>query len=222
MKIDIYFRNALVVFIIMIFMSAGMHAQKSMREVWVTMPDSVIPYLNQKLRAELIDYWDMKAEAKVKNILGGNTKLEELNDKFMAVKLNGNTDVSFRLLNTADSSYIICMVKTISAPAKESTVSLYSSDWQPLNGEYGLSMGHNADDIKSSFIMPRDTMAVEQYNKLCAMVEPVMVAAELNKDEDSITFSLSTPFITKKEKEELFIVLRQRKLKWDGKTFKEC
>ena len=70
--------------------------------------------------------------------------------------------------------------------------------------------------------MPRDTMAVEQYNKLCAMVEPVMVAAELNKDEDSITFSLSTPFITKKEKEELFIVLRQRKLKWDGKTFKEC
>lgn len=206
----------------MLLAPAGMSAHKTMREAWVIMPDSMIPYLSQKLRVELVDYWDMKAEAKVKNMLEGETRLLKMTDRYMKLRLNEKTEASFRLLETGDSTYIICMVKTFCAPEKESTVSFYSPEWLLLEGQYGVPAGGNPDSIKASFIAPRDTMPAEKYNKLCAMIEPLMVAAELDETEETVTLSLSLPFLTKEEKKDVYAILRQRKFKWSGRTFKEC
>lgn len=117
-----------VILISLLTPACSAQAKKTMREVWVTMPDSVIPYLNHNLRVELVDYWEMKADAKVKNRLDGDTKLVKMSDNYMELKLNESTDASIRLLSTGDSTYIICMVKTFKAPAEESSVMFFSSD----------------------------------------------------------------------------------------------
>ena len=211
-----------VILISLLTPACSAQAKKTMREVWVTMPDSVIPYLNHNLRVELVDYWEMKADAKVKNRLDGDTKLVKMSDNYMELKLNESTDASIRLLSTGDSTYIICMVKTFKAPAEESSVMFFSSDWKPLGKNFGLPTNNGSDKTKEMFTEVRDTMTTELYDRLYGMIEPVMLKAALSETDETIVFELSLPFLTKDEKEEVSLILRQRKFKWDGKTFKEC
>ncbi len=211
-----------VILISLLTPACSAQAKKTMREVWVTMPDSVIPYLNHNLRVELVDYWEMNADAKVKNRLDGDTKLVKMSDNYMELKLNESTDASIRLLSTGDSTYIICMVKTFKAPAEESSVMFFSSDWKPLGKNFGLPTNNGSDKTKEMFTEVRDTMTTELYDRLYGMIEPVMLKAALSETEETIVFELSLPFLTKDEKEEVSLILRQRKFKWDGKTFKEC
>lgn len=211
-----------VLFSVLLFAAVAVHAHRTMREIWVTMPDSVVPYLNHELRVELADYWDMSAEAKVKNLLENETRIVKMSGDYMEVKLNSSTDAQLRTLAVDDSTYIICMVKTFNAPAKESVVAFFTEDWKPVGGTFGLPSAANNDEIKDMFTAPADTMTVKRYDELCCMIEPVMLVAVLSETEDVITFNLSLPFLTKDEKKDVASVLRQRKFKWDGKMFKEC
>ena len=49
--------------------SMGMEA-KSMKDLLVSMPDSVVPYLNHNLRLEFAELQEMGVKAEVKNLLG--------------------------------------------------------------------------------------------------------------------------------------------------------
>lgn len=209
-------------FAVLPVISVSAQSCKMMREVWVTMPDSIVPYLNHELRVELADYWEMKAEAKVKNLLGNETRLTNMSDKFMALQLNVSTDAAIRLLSCGDSTYIICMVKTLKAPAAESDIRFYTSDWKQLSGTFGLPTVENAKTIKHLFTEKRDTMTVEFYNKLCDMIEPIILEATLSENDEMITFELSLPFLTDEEKDETSLILMPRKYYWDGKMFKKC
>lgn len=222
MKEKMFLIKRAVMSVLLLTAAIGVQAQKNMREVWVTMPDSVIPYLNHKLRVELADYWDMKADAKVKNRMDGETKLIKMSCGYMKLELNGSTDASIRLLPTSDSTYIICMIKTLKAPAEESSVMFYSSEWKPLDNSFGLPANDSSDKTKEMFTELKDTLTTELYDKLYGMIEPVMLKATLSETEETIVFELSLPFLTKKEKDEVSSILRQRKFKWNGKTFKEC
>jgi len=201
---------------------AAAQARRTMREIWVTMPDSVIPYLNHELRVELADFWEMKAEAKVKNLLEDDTRLMKMSDSYMELKLNGSTDAVLRLLSAGDSTYIICMVKTFRAPEAESSVEFYSAGWEPLGGTFGLPLSNTPRETTAMFTEKNDTMAAGLYERLCGMIEPVMLVAELSETEETVLLGLSLPFLTEDEKGEVTPILRQRKFKWDGKTFKEC
>ena len=39
---------------------ASFASAQNMREIWLSMPDSLVPYLNNSLRTEVADYVDMK------------------------------------------------------------------------------------------------------------------------------------------------------------------
>lgn len=213
----------LVFLLSLLFATAGQaQARKTMREVWVTMPDSIVPYLNHELRVALADYWDMGAEAKVKNLLKNETRLVKMADDYMELRLNGNTDAAIKLLAADDSTYIICMVRTMKAPAEASRVEFYSEGWQALQGSFGLPTDGDADVLKRMFTEAGDSIGAERFDRLCGMIEPVMMSARLSEGDDTIVFGLSLPLLTAKERDEVAPVLRQRKFRWDGKTFKKC
>ncbi len=58
MKEKILLVTRTVILILLFTPIYSSQAKRTMREVWVTMPDSVIPYLNHNLRVELADYWE--------------------------------------------------------------------------------------------------------------------------------------------------------------------
>ena len=87
--------------ILMLFIAVALSlsvSAKSMREVWISMPDSIIPYLDKNLRMELIDFIDMKVKAEVKNKLDENTEIDVFSDNYVSIRLNGSSQMQIKLL----------------------------------------------------------------------------------------------------------------------------
>lgn len=194
-----------------IVMMTNAWAQKSMRDVFLSMPDSISTGLNGGLRKELVDYVGMGAEAKVRNLFQGTTFLDSINDEYASLRLNGAATMQMRLFrDSALGDSAVCVVKTFMAPEAESEVRFYSLDWKPKEAPCWMPV-LDAGCTVYEFAERPDTMSVERFEELCKMVEPVMVAAELSSEEEYIKFTLSTPLLNSEEEREVKAVLFPKK-----------
>ena len=99
---------------------------KSMREIWLSMPDSMVRYLNKSKRIEFLDYVDMKVKTDVKNLLQGSSVMDTITSNYLSAKLNEASAIQMKLLPVHGSDSLLCVVRTYSAPAAESTVNFFS------------------------------------------------------------------------------------------------
>ena len=183
-----------------------------MRDLWLTMPDSLCTCLDRNLRTELLDFVDMGVKAEVKN-------------DYTRVRLSESSAIQLKLL-PAQADSVVCMVRTFSAPASESFVSFFGTSWQPIASDFGLSgvgvmQGTDADAsaLLDAFTERPDTMSENRFQELKKLIDPVMVSASLSPVTPEITFSLSIPVATAEEKQQLSAILMQRKYKWEGGKF---
>ena len=198
----------------MLFSATMSFAQKQMKDYWVAMPDSVVPYLNKTKRTEMVDFYQMGVKAETFNLLQGATTLDSLTATFADVTLNPTARIQLSLLPTTGGDTLICMSRTYYGEAPETTVSFYDSQWRPIP-----SGGLLPTILPESLVQRPDTMAVERYDDLFRLVDPMMTYALMSSGGQELTFFLSTPMVTKKEKMALEAILVQRKLKWDGEKF---
>jgi len=104
----------------------GVSAQ-SLREVWIEMPDSILPYLSKSQRTELADYVEMKAEPAVLSTFGDSVRIERMTNNYLLLKANEATRLEIKLLD----NNTLALVQTWMAPAAESKLSLFNLQWQP-------------------------------------------------------------------------------------------
>ena len=198
----------------MLFSATMSFAQKQMKDYWVAMPDSVVPYLNKTKRTEMVDFYQMGVKAETFNLLQGATTLDSLTATFADVTLNPTARIQLSLLPTTGGDTLICMSRTYYGEAPETTVSFYDSQWRPIP-----SAGLLPTILPESLVQRPDAMTVERYDDLFRLVDPMMTYALMSSGGQELTFFLSTPMVTKKEKMALEAILVQRKLKWDGEKF---
>lgn len=201
-------------------------AQISLRDVWLSMPDGMIPYLNKNLRLEHLDFVDMGVKSEVNHQLNGVSVMDTLTADYTHITLSKSSSLELRLLPVNDSTKIICMVRTFKAPAEESEIRFYDTDWNLLTDDYGLEKIKNQDNtdtefLLSSFVQRPDTLSTERFEELCKLIEPVMVSASFDVAEPVLTFRLSVPLAVPDDHEQLKSILRPRRFKWDGKVFVE-
>lgn len=201
-------------------------AQISLRDVWLSMPDGMIPYLNKNLRLEHLDFVDMGVKSEVSHQLNGVSVMDTLTADYTHITLSKSSSLELRLLPVNDSTKIICMVRTFKAPAEESEIRFYDTDWNLLTDDYGLEKIKNQDNtdtefLLSSFVQRPDTLSTERFEELCKLIEPVMVSASFDVAEPVLTFRLSVPLAVPDDREQLKSILRPRRFKWDGKVFVE-
>lgn len=201
-------------------------AQISLRDVWLSMPDGMIPYLNKNLRLEHLDFVDMGVKSEVNHQLNGVSVMDTLTADYTHITLSKSSSLELRLLPVNDSTKIICMVRTFKAPAEESVIRFYDIDWNLLTDDYGLEKIKNQDNtdtefLLSSFVQRPDTLSTERFEELCKLIEPVMVSASFDVAEPVLTFRLSVPLAVPDDREQLKSILRPRRFKWDGKVFVE-
>lgn len=67
--------------------SLGMEA-KSMKDLLVSMPDSMMPTLNSNLRLEFAELQEMGVKAEVKNLLGEVSVMDTLTQDFVQVRMS--------------------------------------------------------------------------------------------------------------------------------------
>ena len=200
----------------------SLSAQVTMREAWLSMPDSLLPYLNKNLRLEHVDFVDMNVPSEVKNLLQGEGRLDTLTANYVSLRLNESRTLQMRLFTRTDSTQFIALVNTFHAPEPESTLRFFTTDWHPVTNVPGLPDLSDPLLLFDKFFECNDTVSATELEQLKRMVDPVMISISLPVDEESIILQLSSPFLLKDEKMRLDGVLVQTKFNWIGDLFKEC
>jgi hypothetical protein len=107
-----------------------------MRDVFATLPDSILPTVTRNNRLDCIDFIENNMEAKVRGSFGEYVTLEALTPTYLRFATSTSAYIEMKLLPAADS-LIICFVSTVvtgadSLQLKDSSVRFYTTGWQPL------------------------------------------------------------------------------------------
>ncbi len=205
-------RRTVISLILMLVFSVETSLGKTMREVWIDMPDSITMYLTKSMRTELADYVDMKVSAATKNTIGDTVRIDTLTSDYIAVTLSESSKLEMKLL-PKDGSNIICMVRTYYGTAAESIISFWQLDWQQLP-DISMPALENIELIKKP-----DNLSVTEFNKIKAMISPKMIEMRLSPYDNSLLLSYSLPDVNKEDSELIKSILAQKKINWNGEIF---
>jgi len=143
--------------------------------------------------------------------LAKSARVDTLCANYMSLSINDVERIEI-LLTKYQSDTAICFVRTIFGPAEESEVFLYDTRWNKL-GEVKLP--------EDELVIRPDTMDVQHFETLKLLLEPRMVKASVDKDDDMLNISLTLPLVNEDEKKKLAAILRQRKVKFSDIVLKQ-
>ena len=273
-------RRAIALLLLLLPLTVG---AQTVRDLWLSMPPSLAPYLSTSLRTQCLDFYDMHTDAQTDNALKGKSRIDTLTSTFLAATLSkahtlqmkllpasgsglgsasasasgsgsalssslgsgsgssmgsassmvsasglgsslgsgsslvsasgsslGSGSASSSSLSSCDS--VLCVVRSWDGPKRDSEVQLFDRQWKPLQAPLTLS----AD----SFVCRPDTMSEERFSRLVALLDPIMFSVSLSPAENVLLVKLSPVVPNPDDEKAIEQILVQRKLKWDGKTFK--
>lgn len=208
---------------------------QTVRDLWLSMPPSFVPYLSTSLRTQCLDFYDMHTDAQTDNALKGKSRIDTLTSTFLAATLSKAHTLQMKLLPASGSGSgsasassmvsgsgsssslsscdsVLCVVRSWDGPKRDSEVQLFDRQWKPLQAPLTFS----AD----SFVCRPDTMSEERFSRLVALLDPIMFSVSLSPAENVLLVKLSPVVPNPEDEKAIEQILVQRKLKWDGKTFK--
>lgn len=183
----------------------GVSAQ-SLREVWIEMPDSILPYLSKSQRTELADYVEMKAEPAVLSTFGDSVRIERMTNNYLSLKANEVTRLEIKLLD----NNTLALVQTWMAPAAESKLRLFNLQWQPKEAVVAYKVN----------IVKPDSMSDEDFADLKTLMSPRLKEYRLSADNNSLSVSWNYPLLSKKDVKRVTELLKPQVLNWTGKDFR--
>lgn len=271
-------RRAIALLLLLLPLTVG---AQTVRDLWLSMPPSLAPYLSTSLRTQCLDFYDMHTDAQTDNALKGKSRIDTLTSTFLAATLSKAHTLQMKLLpasgagsgsasasasgsgsasgsslgSASDSSMgsassmvsasgssigsgsslvsasgsslgsgsgsssslsscdsVLCVVRSWDGPKRDSEVQLFDRQWKPLQAPLTFS----AD----SFVCRPDTMSEERFSRLVALLDPIMFSVSLSPAENVLLVKLSPVVPNPEDEKAIEQILVQRKLKWDGKTFK--
>ena len=191
---------------------------QDMKTVFVAMPDSVTPLLTKVNREDCIDFLDSNMKAVVKNRFGNVAEMKVLTDDYVLMQTSEVGTLEMKLLPLADSTKVICMVKTVNVPVADSSVRFYTSDWsQQLDVKEFLQL-----PSKDAFFLPNDSLKDEAILTR-KKADMHLMKAQLSKEDTSLTFTYTTPdYLNEEDREKLSPHLRKEPivLRWSEGKFR--
>lgn len=225
-------RRAIDLLLLLLPLTVG---AQTVRDLWLSMPPSFVPYLSTSLRTQCLDFYDMHTDAQTDNALKGKSRIDTLTSTFLAATLSKAHTLQMKLLPASGSGSgsasassmvsgsgsssslsscdsVLCVVRSWDGPKRDSEVQLFDRQWKPLQAPLTFS----AD----SFVCRPDTMSEERFSRLVALLDPIMFSVSLSPAENVLLVKLSPVVPNPEDEKAIEQILVQRKLKWDGKTFK--
>ena len=134
------------IIIALLCLTTAANAQ-TIKELFTTLPDTILPSLSKNDRLDMVDLIENNMENEVTNRLRGKSRLTMLTDNLAKIQLSVLTEVQLCKLPTPDS-YLICVIHSVKTDAWDSTTKFYNPDWTP--SPYKLST-HSSGNILMSF-----------------------------------------------------------------------
>ncbi|MGL4331256.1 MAG: DUF3256 family protein [Bacteroidales bacterium] len=124
-------KNSFILLILTLFCTNAL--AQDIKPYFTIIPDNILGYVNIGLRKNLIDLYNAKQNAEVRNLLGGTTRMAFLSPEYLQLNLSQSTDMEMRMMQAPnDSTGVIVVNKTLKSAYPESTLSFYSTDWKSL------------------------------------------------------------------------------------------
>ena len=131
-------RRAIALLLLLLPLTVG---AQTVRDLWLSMPTSLAPYLSTSLRTQCLDFYDMHTDAQTDNALKGKSRIDTLTSTFLAATLSKAHTLQMKLLPASGSG-----LGSASASASGSGSALGSS----LGSGSGSSMGSASSMVSAS------------------------------------------------------------------------
>lgn len=165
---------------------------QTMKDVFLAMPDSVMPLLSKDNRADFIDFLASKMQARVRNAYNEYSYMDTLTTDYTRIRLAPSGEVTMKLLPLTDSTKIVCLVHTYHADASESTISFYNTKWKLLNDKSFLTIPQTEDFLDGG---SGDSLAI-----LKPLLNVSMVVASLSPSTTDLTFTYDVNYLPQEDK----------------------
>ncbi|WP_080905346.1 DUF3256 family protein [Parabacteroides sp. Marseille-P3160] len=199
--------------IVFAFCAIWVSAQ-DMAKVFTSMPDTLIPQLEEAWRKDLIDLFQNKKEAKLKNTMNGFSELNNLTADYLQLQLTERSSIELKLLPLVNNTYIICMVTTVSGPVADSRVAFYSTDWKELPA------GDLLTPVADEWFLREDAdTASVGYIQAVSRLDVDLIKYSLNAEELTLTAEYTTPlYLSAEEREKVAPFLKESPKVYRWKT----
>lgn len=130
------------IIVLLAISSLGLRAQ--IAEAWISMPDSVCPFLSEQQRLSMMQYAKAGLTDTVVNLLDGKTYLDSINLQagYISAQMTANMTLEMALESqAADASAdaatteVIRITKTVCAPICSTIVTWYDFAWNVIKRE---------------------------------------------------------------------------------------
>lgn len=181
------------------FIGLGALQAQEAKTCFKNMPDSICPLLSAVNRADFIDFLESKMKAEVTNNFGGKSEMTELSPDYIRVQMTPQSTWQMKLLPVNDSTKVICTVSTVCAPACDSHINFYTTDWKELPAASYLPALPAMDDF---IIQAPDTVDIYEYQAARRQADMLLVKTDLSAKDTALTFTFTTPDYMEKEAAE--------------------
>ncbi|WP_455997949.1 DUF3256 family protein [Phocaeicola barnesiae] len=177
-----------LILLISLFVSISLQAQ-NMKELFVAMPDTLVPLLTKVNREDFGDFLASKMKAEVRNRFGKTSEMTELTDDYLYLKMTSVSSMEMKLLPLNDSLKVVCVIQTYQAPVADSKVRFYDTDWKPLEASRFIDLP--ADSL--FFRTPANKVQADSLQNLRTHTDISLQEARLSADNRTLLFRYTTP-----------------------------
>lgn len=161
---------------------------QDMADLFIKMPDASIIGLEDAWRKDLVDLYKAGKEAKLKNLMQGTSHMTQLTSDYMELQTSERSTIELKRLPLINNTYIICMITTVSAPAPDSRVDFFTTDWKKLP-DTGLYIPVSAKDFIRSDVDTTDAT----FHDIMAALDIALFRYRLSADALTLTAEYTTP-----------------------------
>lgn len=188
------------------------------KQYFVSMPDTILPLLTEINRADCIDFLESNMRAIVTNRLDGKSEMTKLTDNYIEIKLSEQSSWQMKVLALNDSTQVLCTVFTACAPACDSHIKFYTTQWESLSlADYIQTMPTLSDylpQLNESDYDIQTLNAVKQADLL-------LIKMQLSADDNTLVCSFDTPQYMEKSAAQKLTPLLQEPIvyNWNSGKF---
>ena len=165
------------------------NAQKA-KQYFVSKPDTILPLLTEINRADCIDFLESNMRAIVTNRLDGKSEMTKLTDNYIEIKLSEQSSWQMKVLALNDSTQVICTVFTACAPACDSHIKFYTTQWESLSlADYIQTMPTLSDYLPQLNEADYDIQTLNAVKQ----ADLLLIKMQLSADDNTLICSFDTP-----------------------------
>ena len=181
-------------------------------DMFMSMPDSLFPYLTQEQRVELVKLKqvDTSTSAVLRSVFNCSVSLDSLEAACITVNIDSTMTVEMARLATVSDDSLYCLLQTVSAPERETVASIYNKVWEKVS---------DVDWTDVPLLNRPDTMSDKEFANRTSLIEFRMVEARL-ENADTIVLKLNVPMLSSEDKRLLRDILVQKRMRWDGEKYR--